>query len=809
MKFKKIFFIFFSLYILIQIASATTSPLPTWSYDGGGGVSSIAISNDGKIIASGSTNSKVYCFSNDGNLLWEYQTGDSVKKVVISDDGSYIAAGSIDKKVYLFSRDGKLLWSYKLGGKAQGLGISSDGQYIAAGGTEDLTVYSFSRDGNLLGSSKTWGWTSNVVISKDGSYIATIPYNVYFLSNKGKVLWQTNLNNPKNSQAGLHCLGISADGSILVVGGNDLPISAYSNDGALLWSYSANKISVRSLAVSSNGQYITFTGSATVGGEPNVYCLSRDGSLLWSKSLSVGGSYGDSIGISSDGSYIVVGSNDMSVYVFSNYGDLLSKTGSTADHFRGSVTDVAISGDGLIIAAGYNGGTIDYFKNDISGYIPNPTKKITPLTTTQKSSSIASTSSSGDSGTPISLIVIIILFVCCCIGFGIYWIKRKSSINQPPEILVTGPNIEQPPPTVPQDMKQSVYVPELEDYQKVQKQKEEEERHYQKITNLQKRVKERLIEAQKIGTVPDSIVLQTTVLDIPTLESALKTLDDLIKTAKPQLTLTPEKTQFVVNEWHRLPIHITNTGNAGALDVTFTFTDEFETRWIKPVNIEAEITVDMIIGLRPKQNGNIPLEIQVQYKDVRNKEYIQTFEFWIKVVEKEMTPSLSSETPSSPVSQFTPRPLTPKQLPHDLLDRYTESEFIGKGGFARVFKAKRKDGKFVAVKIPISMDAVTGKSFIAEMQNWTKLSHPNIVKLYDFNIMPMPYFEEELCDNALADQSKPIESEEAAWILFNICEGLKFAHDRKIIHRDLKPQNILLKEGVPKISDWGLSADYL
>jgi serine/threonine protein kinase len=71
--------------------------------------------------------------------------------------------------------------------------------------------------------------------------------------------------------------------------------------------------------------------------------------------------------------------------------------------------------------------------------------------------------------------------------------------------------------------------------------------------------------------------------------------------------------------------------------------------------------------------------------------------------------------------------------------------------------------------------------------------------------MPMPYFEEELCDSALADQNKPIDNEEAAWVLFNICEGLKFAHGLKIIHRDLKPHNIHLKNGVPKISDWGLS----
>jgi len=109
------------------------------------------------------------------------------------------------------------------------------------------------------------------------------------------------------------------------------------------------------------------------------------------------------------------------------------------------------------------------------------------------------------------------------------------------------------------------------------------------------------------------------------------------------------------------------------------------------------------------------------------------------------------------------------------------------------------------VKIPISLDESTGKSFIAELQNWTRLNHPNIVKVYNFNIMPIPYFEMELCDSSLAERKKPIESEEAAWILFNICEGLKFTHSNKIIHRDLKPQNILLKNGVPKISDWGLS----
>ena len=161
----------------------------------------------------------------------------------------------------------------------------------------------------------------------------------------------------------------------------------------------------------------------------------------------------------------------------------------------------------------------------------------------------------------------------------------------------------------------------------------------------------------------------------------------------------------------------------------------------------------------------------------------------------------------SPISpaEFTPKPTTPKTLPPELSDRYVEVEYIGKGGFARVFKAKRKDGKLVAVKIPISLDEATGKSFIRELTNWTRLNHENIVRIYNYNILPIPYIEMELCDQSLADLPKPMEIEKAAWIIFNIAEGLKYAHAKKIIHRDLKPQNILLKDGIPKISDWGLS----
>ncbi len=140
-----------------------------------------------------------------------------------------------------------------------------------------------------------------------------------------------------------------------------------------------------------------------------------------------------------------------------------------------------------------------------------------------------------------------------------------------------------------------------------------------------------------------------------------------------------------------------------------------------------------------------------------------------------------------------------------LLERYEDVEKIGEGGFSVVYKAKRRDGKVVAIKVPKSLDEATGKSFIREVSNWLHLKHPNIVELYEANVIPVPYIEMEYCESSLEKEKKPMEADRAAWIIFNAAEGLKYAHSKRIIHRDIKPSNILLKHGVPKISDWGLS----
>jgi hypothetical protein len=147
--------------------------------------------------------------------------------------------------------------------------------------------------------------------------------------------------------------------------------------------------------------------------------------------------------------------------------------------------------------------------------------------------------------------------------------------------------------------------------------------------------------------------------------------------------------------------------------------------------------------------------------------------------------------------------LSSKSLPFELQPFYTDSAFIGEGGFGRVFKAINKTGELVALKIPKSFDKKSERTFITEVSNWSHLNHPNIVKLIEYKILPIPYIETEYCEGRLEKGMKSLA--ESVSIVYEIAKGLEYAHKKNIIHGDVKISNILIKNGVYKISDWGLS----
>ncbi len=162
--------------------------------------------------------------------------------------------------------------------------------------------------------------------------------------------------------------------------------------------------------------------------------------------------------------------------------------------------------------------------------------------------------------------------------------------------------------------------------------------------------------------------------------------------------------------------------------------------------------------------------------------------------------------PDATIVPGRPAPV-PDSFPPELCDRYTAPELIGMGGIARVFRAEKTgSGEEVALKIPVHFNDTAGKCFMKEIKAWEDLRHENIVSIREANILPVPYIEMEYIGRSLADLKKPVQPDEAARIIRGIASGLSYAHSQGIIHRDIKPQNILMTpEGVPKITDWGMS----
>ena len=68
----------------------------------------------------------------------------------------------------------------------------------------------------------------------------------------------------------------------------------------------------------------------------------------------------------------------------------------------------------------------------------------------------------------------------------------------------------------------------------------------------------------------------------------------------------------------------------------------------------------------------------------------------------------------------------------------------------------------------------------------------------------MPYVEGESLRQRL-DREHQLPAEDAVRIATNVAEALDYAHRQGVIHRDIKPANILLQDGKPVISDFGIA----
>lgn len=150
-----------------------------------------------------------------------------------------------------------------------------------------------------------------------------------------------------------------------------------------------------------------------------------------------------------------------------------------------------------------------------------------------------------------------------------------------------------------------------------------------------------------------------------------------------------------------------------------------------------------------------------------------------------------------------------------LAHRYTLLEKIGGGGMATVYRAHDNLlDRPVAVKV-LHPQFTHDQEFIArfrrEARAAAKLSHPNIVNMYDVGCdQDVQYIVMEYVSGGTLkeeiQQHAPLPLEQALQVAANIAEALDHAHQHQLVHCDIKPHNILLQPGGRvKVTDFGIA----
>ena len=156
-----------------------------------------------------------------------------------------------------------------------------------------------------------------------------------------------------------------------------------------------------------------------------------------------------------------------------------------------------------------------------------------------------------------------------------------------------------------------------------------------------------------------------------------------------------------------------------------------------------------------------------------------------------------------------------KSMDKLIANRYQLLESVGQGGMADVYKAMDTIlNRIVAIKIlrgELADDPMTLLRFQREASAASKLSHPNVVDVYDVgesegrHYIVMEYVRGRTLKQLIA-QRGALHLDEAVDIMLQLTSAVAMAHEKHIIHRDIKPQNMLVKgDGTVKITDFGIA----
>ena len=175
---------------------------------------------------------------------------------------------------------------------------------------------------------------------------------------------------------------------------------------------------------------------------------------------------------------------------------------------------------------------------------------------------------------------------------------------------------------------------------------------------------------------------------------------------------------------------------------------------------------------------------------------------------------LSRSAKQSPIASNRNRLPSPSQL-NTSFPQLEIRTLIGLGGMGAVYQARQttldREVALKLVHVELSQDVAFMERFEREAKTLAKLSHPNIVTIYDFGRTSdgMAYFIMEYVDGINLRQvidTRGVDPSESLALIKSLCGALEYLHGKGIVHRDIKPENILMGEdGVPKLADFGIA----
>lgn len=310
---------------------------------------------------------KILLANDQGEKLWEKTTGGECWGLDISADGKYVAAGCHDGKIYLWDREGKEVWVYdnqKEDFRVRWVKFSPDGNDLLAGpvkGTPEESGLFEVKSGKLLWSFYSGDWLREGRFSSDGQ-------TTYFSSSNGTIYaLETNSGKKKWLGSGEHVipflLGISEKAHLIVSAGKGRAFTGLDlSNGAIKWQTIVDQ-TITAAQMAEDGSVV----GNTVGGM--AYGLNSEGSLKWVRKY--GGVGHNGVYYTKNGQYALFGGPNPTLFdckgniLWQREKDKKVEMSSVQELNTGGANEVWMNEEATLLVLGGDDGKITFYQGEV------------------------------------------------------------------------------------------------------------------------------------------------------------------------------------------------------------------------------------------------------------------------------------------------------------------------------------------------------------------------------------------------------------------------------------------------------------